>query len=108
MGDGSGDTLDVGSLLDIVGGQLPQFLELFNHWWDYKIHNAADYGDRHNECQDDAQRSGQVHMPLHEFYDRVEQVGEEPSDEERQQNAAEVIHKQEDAEYKQSDADPSD
>lgn len=47
-------------------------------------------------------------MPLHEFYDRVEQVGEEPSDEERQQNAAEVIHKQEDAEYKQSDADPSD
>ena len=47
-------------------------------------------------------------MPLHEFYDWVEQVGEEPSDEERQQNAAEVIHKQEDAEYKQSDADPSD
>ena len=40
-----------------------------------------------------------MQLILHKFYDRVEQVGQKPGDEEGQQYAAQFFHKPKDSQY---------
>ena len=95
--DGSRYALDMRLLVDIVGGQLSQFLELLDHRRDDEIHDATHDGDDHDQRQDDAQGPRQVHVALHELLDRVEQISEEPGDEEWQQYTAQIVDEQQDA-----------
>ena len=82
-----------------------QPLELFDHWRNDEIEHTADDGKDHDHGDDNRQGT-HPHMKfvLHKLHHRIEQIGEEPRDEERQQHTAQIVHQQE---YGQDDGSDS-
>jgi hypothetical protein len=69
--------------MDIVGGEITQFLKLLDHRRDDQIDDPRNDGDDDNQREDNTQGSWQMQLVVGEFYHRVKQLGEKPSNEKR-------------------------
>ena len=85
--------IDVCRCLYVLRDEASQLLELLYHGRDDEIDHQAYHGNDGNERDNDAQCSrGDMHTILHKLHGGVEQIGQEPGNEEGQQHVAEVVH----------------
>jgi hypothetical protein len=103
-----GDVADVGRLLDIVGGELSQFLELLYQGRDDEIDDSANDDKDKQQGDNDAQdTSGDMQTELDELDDRILQIGEEPGYDKGQEDSAEVVDEQQDSDCQQTAQHPA-
>ena len=89
---GAGKVVYVRRLVQIAREHIAQLVELFDHRRNYEIEYPPDDGNDENQRDDDGQRPcGHVHLVLDKLYDGVEQIGQQPCHEERQQHVAQIV-----------------
>lgn len=106
--DVSGDVVGVGLVLHIAGGERSEPVELLEHRRDDEVEHACHDHEEENHGDDDAQGPCRdMQAMLHELDERIEQIGQEPCHEERQQDAAEGFDDEEHGQYACHDECPA-
>ena len=102
------EVVGVGCLVQPLRENVLHFVELLNHGRDDEIEHAADDHHNHQESHDDAQRpDAQMELVFDEFHNRIEQIGQQPCNEEGQQHAAQIIEQQQHGQHNGADACPT-
>ena len=95
-------------LLDVVGSQAAQLLELLNHRGDNQVDNATQQSYHKYQCDNNAQRPvTHMQLILHELHHRVKQIGQQPGHKKWQQHTTQIVNQQQDAKYQQSYPHPT-
>ena len=86
------EVVGVGCLVQPLRENVLHLVGLLNHGRNDEIEHAADDNHDHKEGHDDAQRPyAQMELVFDEFHNRIEQIGQQPCDEEWQQHAAQIV-----------------
>ena len=84
-----------GIVVDELVEDVGQALELLYHWRHNHVEHSAQHHYQQQHCDDNAEGAARnVQTILYESHHRIDQIGQEPGNDERQQNAAQRFHYQ--------------